>query len=98
MDLGNRAVNPTHLAPGRLVHFSADNIDINDGTLDGKHTLHGTPHTTSQRRPSRVITLNSMTPAKHATFPVPGVVNTIFHASDYGVTNEQQYDNGIQVE
>ena len=39
-----------------------------------------------------------MTPAKHATFPVPGVMNTICHASDSGVTTELQYDNGIQVE
>ena len=42
MDLANRAVIRPHLAPGRLIHFSADNSDINDGTLDGKHTLHAT--------------------------------------------------------
>ena len=39
-----------------------------------------------------------MTPAKHATFAVPGVMNTIFHASDTGVTTELQFDNAIQVE
>ena len=47
MDLANRAVIRPHLAPGRLIHFSADNSDINDGTLDGKHTLHAMmPHYT----------------------------------------------------
>ena len=39
-----------------------------------------------------------MTPAKHATFAVPEVMNTIFHASDTGVTTELQFDNAIQVE
>ena len=39
-----------------------------------------------------------MTPAKHATFAVPGVMNTIFHASDTGVITELQFDNAIQVE
>ena len=36
-----------------------------------------------------------MKPAKHA---VPGVIDTIFHASDTGVTTELQFDNAIQVE
>ena len=39
-----------------------------------------------------------MTPAKHATFAVPGVMDTTFHASDTGVTTELQFDNAIQVD
>ena len=35
MDLGGRAVIPPHPAPERLIHSSADKIDINDCTLDG---------------------------------------------------------------
>ena len=27
---------------GRFVQFTADNIDINDSTLDGKNTFHAT--------------------------------------------------------
>ena len=48
MDLGNRAVIPPHSAPERLIHFPAYKIDINDCTLDGKHTLHATLYTTWQ--------------------------------------------------
>ena len=44
MDIGNRAVIP----PERLIHFSADKIDINGCTLDGEHTLHATLYTTCQ--------------------------------------------------
>ena len=39
-----------------------------------------------------------MTTAKHATFAVIGVMNTILHASDAGVTTELQFDNAIRVE
>ena len=35
---------------------------------------------------------------KYATFAIPGVMNTIFHASDTCVTTELQVDNAIQVE
>ncbi len=98
MDIGNRAVVLPHSAPARLIHSSADRIDINDRTLDGKHTLHATLYTTWQRCPFHVVTLTSVTPAKHATFAFPGVMNTIFHASDTGVTTKLQFDNGIQVE
>ena len=39
-----------------------------------------------------------MTPANHATFAVLGIMNTIFHVSDAGVTTELQFDNAIRVE
>ena len=45
MDIGNVAVIPAHSAPERLIHSSADKIDINDCPLDGKHTLHVTLYT-----------------------------------------------------
>ena len=76
MDIGNRAVILPHSAPERLIHSSADKIDINDCTLDGKHTLHATLYTTWQRLPFHVVTLKSVTPAKHATFAFHGVMNT----------------------
>ena len=100
MDRGNGAVIPPHLTQGRLIHFSADNnIDINDSTLDGKHTFHATQYAARQRGPSHdVVTLKSLTPAKHATLAVPEVMNTIFPATDTGVTTEPQFDNGIRVE
>ena len=50
MDRGNGAVIPQHLTQGRLIHFSADNnIDINDSTLDGKHTFRATQYAARQR-------------------------------------------------
>ena len=42
MDGESGTVVPSSLATGRLVHFSTDNIDINDSTPNGKHTVHAT--------------------------------------------------------
>ena len=36
------AVVPPNLVEGRFVHFSTDNVDINENTLDGKGTFHAT--------------------------------------------------------
>lgn len=33
---------PPNLTFGRFTHFTADNIDVNDSTLDGKNTFHAT--------------------------------------------------------
>ena len=92
------AVIPPHLAPERIIHSSADKIDINDCTRDGKHTLHATLYTTWQLWHFHVDTLKRMTPAKQAMFAVLRVMNPIFHTSDTGVTTELRFDNAIQVE
>ena len=36
------AVVPQNLVKGRFFHFSTDNMDINEYTLDGKGTFHAT--------------------------------------------------------
>ena len=42
IDKDTGAVVPPSLVPGRFVHFSADNIDINHSSLGGKNTFHAT--------------------------------------------------------
>ena len=44
MNTENGTVIPVNLAEGRLIHFTADNIDINEGTLDGQNTFHATQY------------------------------------------------------
>ena len=90
MDIANRAVIPPHLAPGRLIHFSADNI------LDGKHTI--------QNLAKR--TFSCCYTEKYDTSKVCNVCSSwghghyscIFHGSDTGVITELQFHNGIPVE
>ena len=40
MNKQNGAVIPPNLVPGRFTHYTVDNIDINDDTLEGKNTFH----------------------------------------------------------
>lgn len=42
MNEKNGAVIPPNLNPETFTHFTADNIDINDSSLDGKNTFHAT--------------------------------------------------------
>ena len=49
MNLDNGSVVPPNLTPGKFVHITADNVGINDATLDGKNTFHATQMTAWQR-------------------------------------------------
>ena len=42
MSINTGAVIPSNLINNRFVHFSSDNIDISDSSLDGKDTFHAT--------------------------------------------------------
>ena len=52
------SVLPPNLVKYRFVHFSSDNIDINDRTLDRKNTFHATQVAAWQRRPPSKDILN----------------------------------------
>ena len=54
------SVLPTNLVANRFVHFSADNIDINEFTLDGKGTFHATQVAAWQRGPPKEDILNGV--------------------------------------
>ena len=49
MDPDTGAVVPPNLVPESFVHFTCDNIDINDSTFDGKNTFHATQLAAWQR-------------------------------------------------
>ena len=77
LDLETGAVVPRNLVFGRFVHFSGDNIDINDATLDGKNTFHATQLAAWQRGPSADSDLRRIQPSKTSTLDVPTAVEKI---------------------
>ena len=81
MDHDKRSVVPPNLVAGRFVHFSADNIDINDGTLDGKDTFHATQIAAWQREPAPDNLLADIKPSKHTTLKVPEAMGVIIPAN-----------------
>ena len=42
VDPASGVILPVNLVEGRFMHFTADNIDILDSSLDGKNTFHAT--------------------------------------------------------
>ena len=57
LDPQSGAVVPKNLVSGRFVHFSGDNIDIDDSTLNGKNTFHATQLAAWQRGPAEASAL-----------------------------------------
>ena len=81
MNCENGAVTPPNLVQGRFVHFSADNIDINDSTLDGKNTFHATQVTAWQRGPPPDDLLKNITPSKLTSLNIPEAMESIIPAN-----------------
>ncbi|MES9880098.1 MAG: hypothetical protein ABW185_04375 [Sedimenticola sp.] len=77
MDHDTGTVVPPNLIPKRFVHFSADNIDINDSTLDGKNTFHATQIAAWQRGPAPDDLLKNIEPSQRSTLSVPEAMEAI---------------------
>lgn len=81
MDQDTGSVVPPNLVPGVFTHFSADNIDINDSTLDGKNTFHATQVAAWQRGPiggpAIDTVLSDIRPSDKVTLEVPKALETI---------------------
>ena len=61
MNTENGTVIPVNLAGGHFIHFTADNIDINEGTLDGQNIFHAAQYAAWQRGPESVGVLQNIT-------------------------------------
>ena len=79
LDKKSGAVIPQNLVPGRFIHFSADNIDIKDESLDGKNMFHATQMAAYQRSDGESIIpfshINKI--SKNKTLQVPEVLTQI---------------------
>ena len=71
-------VLPQNIVNGRFVHFSADNIDILDQTLNEKDTFHATQMTAWQRGPEKKPTFE----LRH---PSPNVFWMYLNAWEYSI-------------
>ena len=70
----NGAVVPPNLSPQSFTHFTADNIDINDASLDGKNTFHATQVAAWQRGLEKKAHLTSLRPSDKTTLATPEAV------------------------
>ena len=68
-DTGN--VVPPNLNRGNFIHFSADNTDILDETLDGKNTFHATQIAAWQRGSEDVPFVDGVRPSNKRSLDAP---------------------------
>lgn len=98
MDETNGSVVPPNLVPGKFVHFTADNIDINDSSLDGKNTFHATQYAAWQRGPPASLLLENIEPQKNTKLEVPKVMETLIPANIINNKTEPQFENDVKKE
>jgi len=72
---------PPNLVHGRSVHFTPDNMDINEHNLDGKDTFHATQMAAWQRAPTSPSVLCDINLTTRKTLSVPDDMNTIIPAN-----------------
>ena len=80
MDNETGAVVPRNFVHGRFVHFTCDNIDINDTSFDGKNSFHATQMAGWQRGPESNMGLATIVPTRNGTLAVPEIMNEVFPA------------------
>ena len=79
------------MVQGRFIHFSADNIDINDSTLDGKNTFHATQIAAWQRGPAHDDLLKTIDVSTRFTLHIPEVLENIIHVNINEGTADPQF-------
>jgi hypothetical protein len=63
LDVNTGCFVPHNLKDKVFTHFTADNIDINDSTLDGKNTFHATQMAAWQRGIGNGLQLDKLLPS-----------------------------------
>jgi len=77
MDPETGAVTPPNFTPGRFVHFTCDNIDINDASFDGKNSFHATQLAGWQRGPESDMGMQDLRPSTRTALQVPEIMEAI---------------------
>ena len=98
MNTSNGTVIPVNLVEGRFIHFTADNTNINEGTLDGQNTFHATQNAAWQRGPESVDLLGNISSTKSAILEVPKEMNAILPAYIREGTAEPQFREDVKEE
>ena len=94
----NGAIVPENLVSDRFVHFSTDNIDILDASLDGKNTFHATQLAAWQRGPSsETKTLETLLPSQK-TLIVPDVLTATIPPDKYVSSPEPKFENDVHLD
>ena len=114
LDLTTRAIIPPNFQAKKFMHYTCDNIDILDETLDGKNTFHATQMAAWQKsqapdksfknlQPSvkRTLSVPSALEELHPARITPGICTPVFTAPVHKtsvVNPEENNENALQAE
>lgn len=77
MDQATGAIIPPNIVADKFIHYTTDNIDILDETLDGKNTFHATQMAVWQRGQKADAELQLLEPSTRHTLIVPNVLENL---------------------
>ena len=99
MDKETGNILPVNLTPTRFTHFTADNIDINDSTLDGKDTFHATQVAAWQRGPIEMNVLAEVNASSsEKKLKVPEVMNKLIPIHFIEGKSEPRFKQPVEIE
>lgn len=84
MDAETGAVNFVH---GRFIHFTCDNININDSKLDGTNTFHATQMAWWQHGPEGNMLMQDLKASNRKSLQIPNVMEKLIPA---GVVSKEK--------
>lgn len=95
MDLATGAVIPSNIVANKFIHYTADNIDILDETLDGKNTFHATQMAVWQRGQTPDVDLKMLKPSTRHSLVVPDVLQKLYQTSINPTTSEPVFTDPV---
>ena len=81
LDQATGAIIPPNIVANKFIHYTCDNIDILDETLDGKNTFHETQMAAWQRGKTNYASLKHLEPYIRQALVVPTVLEELHHVS-----------------
>ncbi len=81
LDQATGAVIPPNIVANKFIHYTCDNIDILDETLDGKNTFHATQMAAWQRGQTTDVSLKNLELSTRHTLIVPNALEKLHPVS-----------------
>ena len=86
------------LCTGRFTHYTIDNIDIKDHTLDGTNTFHATQMAAWQRGPEPDNVLSELHPSSDTLLRVPEILDSLLPANIQNGKVLPSFSNAVDAE
>ena len=88
MDEETGTVIPPNMKENTFIHYTCDNIDILDDTIDGKNTFHAAQMASWQRGQGLDVALENLEVSSSRTLHVPNAIEKLHNVTSHSVRCE----------